>query len=456
MLNLKSKTLKFSISGLRGYFPEDINPENIPKIVYAYHKTLPKGAIAVASDNRPTRDVMREITIGTLLALGRDVYSIGIVPTPSIKAFVKDNKLAGGLMISASHNPVRYNAFKFIKKDGYFFAEKENKKWLENLNTSAEWNLHSKQGKLFENKNQDAFDNHINQVLKNIPIDLVKLKKKKLKVAIDTVAACATYIIPELLTKLGVDFTSIYTEVESHFPRQAEPTPVALKKLKEFVVKENCDIGFAFDPDADRLAIVDNTGEAIGEEYTLPLSMLKALDYRSGSIVVNLSSSYLNQWVAEKFSRKFFKSKVGEANVLEKMMKIKAGFGGEGNGGVIDPKISSLGRDSLSGVVWILFLLSTEEKPLNEIIKTMPTLFMKKTKIENLSQKQLKAFYSKLEKEFKGWNFNHDDGLFISDKKGIPWIHLRPSNTEPIVRLMVEAESKKELNALISQINKVI
>lgn len=446
-LNLKSKTLKFSVSGMRGLFPEDLNAGNIPEIVRAFEASLPKGAIALATDNRPTGAAIEQLATGVLLSLGRDVHSLGVVPTPTIKAYINQKKLAGGLMISASHNPMHYNAFKFIKKGGFFFDQAQNDLLQKNLSAkNLSWGEHTRQGVLTHARDE-AIALHLNSILKTVPG--AAKKGKKLKVAVDTLGACATGIIEELLDSLGVETVSLFDQVIPKFQRPPEPTPPALKKLGKLVVEKKCDLGFAFDPDADRLALVNSDGKPIGEELTLPLAMLQALQKKKGKIVVNLSSSYYNNLAAQMQGCSVLRSKVGEANVVEMMQQKKALFGGEGNGGVIDPKIPSYGRDSLIGVARIIALLKESKKPLHELVSQFQTLHMKKIAIKG-DQKTVQKIATACRKSLKGYTEDKRDGFHFSAPSGLPWVHIRPSNTEPIIRVIAEAASAKELKEILA------
>ncbi|MDH5719566.1 MAG: phosphoglucosamine mutase [Spirochaetia bacterium] len=446
MLNLKSRTLKFSVSGLRGLYPEDINPSNIPALAVSLHKSIKKGPIAIARDNRPTGFAISKLIEGVLLAAGREVYDLGVVPTPTIKSFINEKNLPGGIMISASHNPIEYNGFKFIGKDGFFFNEQENARLKSNLETLklSDWGNKKTALQKSEYAESHAMENHINSAIKAVWGKAPSLKN--LKVAIDPVGGCACGIIPALLNRLGVKFVSIHANVSSIFPRNPEPLPFALKDLGRLVVEEKCDIGFAYDPDADRLALVGPDGKPLGEELTLPLVLLKALPQKKGDIVVNLSSSWLNDFAASRFNRKTIRSAVGEANVVKKMLQKKAGFGGEGNGGVIDPAVSSFGRDSVSGTAYILSLLS-ENKNIYESINGFPKLKMKKTVIQTSN---LNSLYDKLKKSLPDFKEDTTDGLRLSHKSGLPWVHLRPSNTEPVVRLIAEASTEADLKKIFT------
>ena len=440
----KSKTLKFSISGLRGIYGQDITPENIPLFCAAFDSVLPRGPVAIAQDTRNTGVPMKQAALGSLVSLGREVIDIGILPTPTLKNYVSLKNLTGGLMISASHNPPEYNAFKFIKGQGFFFAEKENEKFLKNLKEKPIWKGHKAQGSLREDGDQ-ALLSHIREIIQHIPLP----RKIRLKVAIDTAGACATNIAEVFLKKLGVQVFSLFPQFLEKFPRRPEPTEKALGLFSSFVQKNKCDLGFAFDPDADRLALVSSSGKILGEEYTLPLAALEALNHRDGGMVVNLSSSWLNQWAADQRGRKTFRSKVGEKHVVELMKKRRSKFGGEGNGGVIDREVASQGRDSLAGMAWIIALMCRTDQTLDKIVQKMPTTYMKKITVPLKKQNFAGRLSSKILREFPGFTLNTEDGSHFSTKSGLPWLHIRASNTEPIVRITAEAMDQNNLQQFL-------
>ncbi len=448
MINLKSPTLKFSISGLRGLFPQDINSHNIPEMIWAFHQSIGPGPVVLARDNRPTGAAIEAQVSGILTALGRDIYTLGVVPTPTIKAFVKTKKLPGAIMISASHNPVEYTAFKFIKKDGFFFSAVENDKWQKALKTkNKDWGSIKKQGSITEAQNE-AIDLHIDAILKSTG----KFKvPAKIKVAIDPLGACAAEISQRLLKKLGVRYVAIHDEVVPYFPRGPEPVASALKKLGKLVRDKKCDIGFAFDPDSDRLALVGPDGKALGEELTLPLALSMALVERPSPVVVNLSSSWLNQWITERYGHTFYRSAVGEANVVDLMLKKKAALGGEGNGGVIDTRVPSLGRDAICGMAWLLKLLSKSKRTLPQLLEPFPKTVMFKDKLPVASPAALKKLYSRVAANLKGYTKDTRDGLHLSAPEGLPWLHIRPSNTEPIVRIIAEGKSHAAVKELLKR-----
>ncbi len=440
-----SKTLKFSISGFRGIYGKDITPENIPKLCSAFNNSISKGLIAIARDTRNTGEAMRQLTLGSLLSSGREVIDLGILPTPTLKNYIATNNLSGGLMISASHNPPEYNAFKFIKKGGSFFDEKDNQKFLNHLKENLTWENYKKHGKLRQ-ANQDAINSHIQCIISNIKLP----KKIKMKIAIDTLGACATNIAKIFLEKIGAQVFSMYPTFLEKFPREPEPKPQALTLFASFVKKNGCDIGFAFDPDADRLAVVSSSGEILGEELTLPLAALEALNYRDGGMIVNLSSSWLNQWVAERFDKKIYRSKVGESHVVHLIKKTRSKFGGEGNGGVIDMEIPSQGRDSIAGMAWIIALMYRKNQSLDHIVREIPTTFMKKVTISLQDKLFLDEIKSKILQALPEFQLKTEDGIHLAAKTGLPWLHIRASNTEPVIRVIAEAESSKQLHKILS------
>lgn len=457
-VDFSSATLKFSVSGLRGLYPNDLHPDNIVDMVYAFADVLTAAEnnskeVALARDTRPSGVAIYHLACGVLTACGYNVHLLGIVPTPTIKAYVHTKNLAGGIMVSASHNPMQYNAFKFIKAKGFFFEEADNKKWQSLLSDGEkkhEWNVYQDQGKVFENT--DAEPLHIQQVIDSVFPDGVP-DLSFLKVAIDPVGACASQIIPALLEKLKVRYVAVNGKFSAEFPRKAEPTPDALEDLSALVVQEKCDVGFAFDPDADRLALLDEQGSPLGEEYTLPLILSAALQEKTqkdkkASCVVNLSSSWLNRYVCDENNCSLFLSAVGEANVVAEMIKQNAVFGGEGNGGVIDPNVSSMGRDSLSGVAWILRRLAAEKQKLSVLKQNLPQVFMKKLAIQ-MDADALKNIAQKMQERFVDMKMDTRDGYHFSTEKGIPWIHLRASNTEPIVRLISESENYEQEKSIL-------
>lgn len=445
-MRYNSPTLKFSISGLRGVYPNDISPEKWVEYVRAFASVLPPGPVALARDARATGPALVSIAAGVLNLLGRDVHDLGLVPTPTIKAYVKEKKLPGGLMVSASHNPAEYNALKFIKKDGFFFDAEDNARFSAALEASPDWGSYRKQGVRVD-AHAAAIDLHIKSILR-----VVKKPRRRLKVVIDPVGSCGGEIALALIRKLGASVQAIHLEEMPEFPRPPEPVAAALKKLAGAVKKYKADIGFAFDPDADRLSLVDEKGRAIGEEYTLPLAILAAA--RPGSVIVaNLSTSMLTERAALMRKCRFIRSAVGEANVVAEMQNKKSPLGGEGNGGVIDARIPSFGRDALSGVAHLLSLLGSEKKPLSQWVATLPQFVMVKEVRKGVSEPEMAAAVKRFVSAFQQAKLDRRDGYHLSGTfadGSAYWLHLRSSNTEPVVRIIAEAANQDNIDSLFT------
>jgi len=441
-----SPTLKFSISGLRGVYPNDISPDHWIQFVRAFQSVLPTGPIALARDARATGPALSRIAAGVLSVLGREVHDLGLVPTPTIKAYVKEKKLAGGLMVSASHNPAEYNALKFIKTDGFFFDATDNARFVRALKAKPDWGSYRRQGKIIEAHAQ-AIDLHVKSILR-----VVKKPRRRLKVVIDSVGSCGGEIAMVLLERLGVAAMAIHLEESREFPRPPEPVAVALKKLSAAVKKHRADAGFAFDPDADRLSLVDEQGNAIGEEYTLPLAILSAAR-PGGVIVANLSTSMLSERAALMRKCRLIRSAVGEANVVAEMQRVNSLLGGEGNGGVIDARIPSFGRDALAGVAHLVALLGNDRKSLSQVVATLPRFVMVKATRRNVSNAAMTAAVKRFARSFPAAKLDRRDGYHFSgvfDDGTAYWLHLRSSNTEPVIRIIAEAANQAQIDTLLT------
>ncbi|MCS6985544.1 MAG: phosphoglucosamine mutase [Leptospiraceae bacterium] len=447
----KSPTLQFSVSGLRGLYPEDINPQNLLAFVTAFSETLPPGEVALARDNRPSGEILEALSIGILTALGRHVHVLGIVPTPSLKAYTRKKKLAGAIMISASHNPLPYNALKFIGPGGFFFNEEQNQAWLRTLEKKPSYARAPAIGKVRHVSLEEVADLHIEEILKALPCRL----EGGMRLALDPVCATLRRLGPYFLEKLGYECVLINHEDKSDFPRAPEPSPHALAELAKITKKKDCVAGFGFDPDGDRLALASQEGVVLSEELTLPLVLRSALPKRPGAVVINLSTSWVSESVAQSFRRKVYRTKVGEAHVVRQMQEVKAAMGGEGNGGVIDPKVASYGRDALTAMAHILCLIQETKKTPYALSQEFPQLFMQKLSLKKETQGSMKKIISALEKAFPHFQKNQEDGLRLSHSSGVPWLHIRASNTEPIIRVIVEAQDERELKNILDFIQNI-
>jgi len=436
-------TLMVSISGIRGIVGDGLDPQTIVKYASAYADFCGKGKIILGSDGRITGEMVRNIVIGTLLAKGNDVIDIGICPTPTVLFNVKSQKAVGGIQISASHNPNEWNALKLLNRRGEFMSPEENKKMLNALDkwdkNFVPWNKLGKL-KLYEK----GLDDHIEAVLKLEHINVSKIRRRKFKVLLDCVNGAGAYSMPKLLAKLGCEVIEMNCEKTGIFPRLPEPIPENLTATMRAVKKHKADIGIVVDPDVDRLVLITNDGKPFSEENTITQAVKFYLSKKKGNVVVNLSTTRAVDDVANAYGCKVFRSPVGEANVVEKMKAVKAVIGGEGSGGVILPK-AVFGRDALTGTVIILQHLLEFGGTMAELKKSLPQYFIAKKKI-SLKGINPDTVLKKLTVMFKNEKFNSEDGLRIDFADH--WVHFRKSNTEPIIRIITEADTKEKAEVL--------
>lgn len=434
--------LIFSISGLRGIVGDGLTPDLVVKYASAFGY-LSKGKIVVGRDTRNTGEMIRNLVISSLLATGCEVVDIGICPTPTVELAVLDLKAQGGIVITASHNPIQWNALKFINSAGMFITEQEKNR-IEKLagNQKMKFVSWDKVGKV--SKDSFQIEKHINKILNLNLVNQEKIREKRLKVVIDCVNGAGSFASPVLLEKLGCEVIKINCQNTGTFPHPPEPVPANLTQLCDAVRQYQADIGFANDPDADRLAIVSEKGEAIGEEYTLVLATKYVLSKKRGSVVVNLSTTKMIDDVAKMYNASVHRTKVGEANVGLKLKQVKGVIGGEGNGGVILPELH-YGRDALVGVALILSYLAESGLTVSQAIQQIPKYHMikKSLPINQNFEKLLHKFKAKYRRN----SMNTRDGLRIDFPAG--WLHIRKSNTEPIARVIAETQDKKEVEDLV-------
>jgi len=436
-----------SISGIRGIVNQTLNKTIVNTYSNIFTSIQPSGDILLARDSRPHGKELYDSITNTLISMGRNVINCGIIPTPTAQFIIKEKKLSGGIVVTASHNPIEWNGLKFLDNDGCFL----NANKMEKLLSATPKIINIKKGNIIESKN--SYLQHIDNVLNLKCIDKDKIKSKKLKVVVDTVNGAAFKALPDLLEKLNCDVIKIHCENTGNFPRGTEPIPSHLNDLSRVVLEKNADIGFATDPDADRLAIVDNAGTPIGEESTLVLAVESYLKYYKNSqiIVTNLSTSMAVDVIAHKYNSTVERSSVGEINVVEKMKELGSSIGGEGNGGVILEE-SHLGRDSLVASALVLNLLAQSDIPFNKILECIPRFIMIKDKItlqHDIDFNHIKALFQK-----DDVSFIEGDGLKIiwEDK----WVHIRKSNTEPIIRIISEADTYENAKNLINHLKENI
>ncbi|MDP6592928.1 MAG: phosphoglucosamine mutase [Candidatus Marinimicrobia bacterium] len=439
-----------TISGVRGIIPQDFNESVISRYVGAFHSLCGEGAIIVGRDTRASGSKLTSAVIEALLTSGRDVIDCGICPTPTVQFAVEDTDAVGGLVITASHNPEEWNGLKFIAQDGCFL----NEDVFGDLMRFANQGARETAG---ESGNYVRFDQavrrHIQRVLRIDWVDVDKIKDCNYKVAVDTVNGAAAEALPLLLKRLGCDVVSINCELSGEFTRGTEPLPENLSGLTQLVQEENCHIGFATDPDADRLAVVDENGKPVGEEYTLVLALDGFLSTTGDlePIVTNLSTTMAVEKVAERYGAEVHRSAVGEINVVEMMKESGSRIGGEGNGGVILKEVH-LGRDSLVGVAIILDSMARTSQPLTAIFRQLPQFHMVKEKV-TVDGSMAEESWQRIAEQFDGAATSFVDGLKLkwSDR----WVHIRRSNTEPIVRIYAEAPTEDEALSLARKVSEL-
>ena len=433
---MASKLMK-SVSGIRGIVGDTLTPDLIVKVASAFAKYTKRGTIVVGRDTRPTGETISGILESVLTLSGCDVIDIGIVPTPTVELMVKNLKADGGIVISASHNPVEWNAFKLINKNGTFLNSKEIALFFKYMEEDFKYVPWNKTGRI--SHNSSAEEVHINKVLS--VINREKIKKNNYKVVLDSVNGAGSEITLKLLSELNCIIIPLYCDINATFPRGAEPVPENLADLAGAVKQYCADLGFAQDPDADRLAIVNENGVPIGEENTLALVTEHMLSKKKGKVVVNLSTTKAIDDIAHKYGVTVKRTKVGEINVTDEMRKCGARIGGEGNGGVISPEVN-MGRDSLAGIGYVLEMMAERGRSIGALAGDLPQYVMKKGKVKCEDNRQNQKILNKICNDFKSEKISNIDGVRIDFMKHAEfkggWVHLRPSNTEPIFRIISE------------------
>ena len=436
-----------SISGVRGLTSSFLTVDSVKNYAYAFHQQCSPGVLFVGRDSRSTGDELQSAVVEELSNCGRDVFICEIVPTPTVQFMVERTEAAGGIVITASHNPKEWNGMKFIRSDGVFLFPKECSS-LYKAAKSIHRSNSKEQGMVLHDHN--SVQKHIIHQTCLSCIDLNKIREMKFKVVVDACNGAASEALPGMLEALGCDVVPINCNVNEPFPRGTEPLPENLEMLCKKVVESKADAGFATDPDGDRLAVVSERGLPLGEEYSLALAadgLLSSSQDVGSNFVVNLSTSLALEKLSEPHGVSVQYSPVGEINVVRKMLETGAVFGGEGNGGII-LKESHLGRDSLTGVTLILNSMALSEKSLSEMHSVMPQFTIVKDKI-GIEKKDFSLLVSKLKKEFSDGEINTEDGIKFSWDNS--WIHFRKSNTEPIIRIYAEANKNSTARELIQK-----
>lgn len=451
-------TLIKSISGIRGTIGgkvgDNLTPVDAVKFASAYGTFLKnntskeKLTVVIGRDARISGPMIHNLVVNTLIGLGINVIDLGLSTTPTVEIAVPLEKADGGIILTASHNPKQWNALKLLNEKGEFLSGAEGAKILEIADAEA-FNF-SDVDNLGEITVNDAYmDIHIDEVL-NLPlVDVQSVKEAKFKVVVDGVNSSGGIIIPKLLELMGVEVVKLYCEPNGHFPHNPEPLKEHLTDISELVIKENAHLGIVVDPDVDRLAFISEDGEMFGEEYTLVACADYVLSKTPGNTVSNMSSSRALRDVTKAHNGNYEASAVGEVNVVELMKKNNAIIGGEGNGGIIYPE-SHYGRDSLVGVALFLTHLANKKMSVSALRASYPEYYMSKNKIELTPQIDVDAILVAMTDKYKNEDISTIDGVKIDFAE--EWVHLRKSNTEPIIRIYTEAASQEKADVLALRI----
>lgn len=451
-------TLIKSISGIRGTIGgnvgDNLTPIDAVKFASAYGTFLKNSLqkqnlkVVIGRDARISGPMIHQLVMQTLVGLGIDVIDLGLSTTPTVEVAVPLEQADGGIILTASHNPKQWNALKLLNNKGEFLSGAEGALILEiaesdNFDFADVDNL----GKI--TAINDYMDKHIDEVLKLKLVDVEAVKAKKFKVVVDGVNSSGGIAIPDLLEKMGVEVVKLYCEPNGHFPHNPEPLKEHLQDICALVVKEKADFGIVVDPDVDRLAFISNDGEMFGEEYTLVAVADYVLSKTPGNTVSNMSSSRALKDITEKHGGTYEASAVGEVNVVELMKKNNAIIGGEGNGGIIYPE-THYGRDALVGVALFLTHLANQNLDVAALRASYPAYFMSKNKIELTPQIDVDAILEAMQNHYANEKITTVDGVKIDLADS--WIHLRKSNTEPIIRIYTEAQSQQKADDLANKV----
>lgn len=454
-----SDTLMVSVSGVRGLVGKDLTPEVVARWAAAFGTwSLESGArsrkrarVVLGRDARTSGPMFVQAATAGLNSVGCDVIDVGLVATPTVQLAVEHHHSAGGLILTASHNPIEWNALKFVGPDGIFLDSVAGTRVRE-LAAGDVLPRANYQAIGGVEADSNAITRHLAAVLALRGIDVRAIRRRRFRVALDTVRGAGGAVMPTLLERLGCRVTAINLATDGLFPRPPEPVPENLKALGALVRRAKADVGIAVDPDVDRLAIVDEKGKPIGEDYTLAFAIRAVLGKRDGgrgkgkTVVCNLSTSLVVEDAAREFGARIVRAPVGEAHVARKIIELKAAIGGEGNGGVMYPALH-VGRDAPVAGALLLGLLARERVTVSELVARAPRYTIVKAKVAR--GPKLEPIYEGLRRGFTDASVDTQDGLRLAwpDR----WLHVRPSGTEPIIRLIAEAPSGADAAKLIDE-----
>jgi len=447
-------TLIKSISGIRGTIGniagENLTPIDIVKFTSAFgiwsakQSEDPEKKIVIGRDARLSGEMVENLVTGTLLGLGFDVVSIGMATTPTVELVVEEEHAHGGIIITASHNPKEYNALKFLNAKGEFLNAEEGEEVL--ILAEDKGITYAEVDQLGQKFEREYLEVHIQKILDLPLVEMKKISKAKLKVVVDGINSVGGVAVPQLLKELGVrNIIEVNCNANGHFAHNPEPLPENLKDMTRAVVENKADLGIVVDPDVDRLAFVDENGNMFGEEYTLVAVADYILQNKPGNTVSNLSSTKALRELTTQYGGTHKASAVGEVNVIQKMKENQAIIGGEGNGGVIYPELH-YGRDALVGIALFLTYLVKSGLSCSSLRERYPRYYISKNKIQLTPEVDVDKVLEQLKLDYKDLPMNDEDGVKIEFDSG--WVHLRKSNTEPIIRVYSEGENKEVADEL--------
>lgn len=462
LFNYDKMTLIKSISGIRGTIGgkpgESLSPVDIVKFTAAYGTWIRKGNAAsinvvVGRDARTSGLMVNNIVAMTLTSMGIDIIDLGLATTPTVELAVTGTSSAGGIIITASHNPGNWNALKLLNSKGEFLSATDGNEILQLAESAKfEFAIDGSEGKVVKDESWGKI--HIEKVINLAMVDVKAIKKAKLTVAIDCVNSVGGLIIPELLRSLGVrKVIKMNCTPDGLFPHNPEPLPENLKEISALVAKEGADLGFAVDPDVDRLAIVCENGSMFGEEYTLVAVSDYILTGTKGNTVSNLSSTRALRDITEKHGCSYFSSAVGEVNVVGEMKSRNAVIGGEGNGGVIYPELH-YGRDALVGIALFLTYISKSGLKCSELRKRFPEYVIAKKRVEVTPGLDFTTVLADLKNKYSGFPIDERDGMRVDLPEG--WVQIRKSNTEPIIRIYAEGKCSEDAEAIAAEVIEIV
>ena len=441
------KTLKVSISGIRGVVGDTLKPSLVARFAQSFAAYLGGGPIIVGRDTRTSGEMVKNATFAGLLSTGAGVIDVDICPVPTIQLAVRTLNGRGAIAVTASHNPAQWNALKFIQSSGCFLNPYQAEELL-NLYHQQDLPQASSSHVGSLSTYEGAIQDHVDLIMNEISPTLTP----GLRVAVDCCNGAGSLMTPGLLGALGCEVIELNTTPDGRFPRPPEPVPGNLTELSRLVRSEKADVGFAQDADADRLAIVSEKGETIGEEYTLALSVKAVLEQEKGPVVCNLSTSRMVEDIANEFGCPCYRSRIGEVNVTDLMREVGATIGGEGNGGVIYPRIN-MARDSFVAMALILELMRSARKSISQLVGMIPAYAMAKSTYE-VHPHRIANLLDEISETYRDQKLNTLDGVKIERETG--WIHIRPSNTEPVLRLVIEARSQETLQNFHREFDELI